>query len=57
VGVVARATRGTGATVRFDLEFVAPDGSLVAGIEGYECVLDAGLTAAFRRNRPEPVRV
>ncbi|MFO0807665.1 MAG: SDR family NAD(P)-dependent oxidoreductase [Gemmataceae bacterium] len=55
--VMARVTGSSGATVRADLDFVAADGSLVATIDGYECVLDGGLTAAFRRNRLEPARV
>jgi NAD(P)-dependent dehydrogenase (short-subunit alcohol dehydrogenase family) len=33
-----------------DVDFVDPDGGLVARIEGYECVLDANLAKAFQKN-------
>jgi len=35
------------------IEFVDMKGKLVARIEGYECVIDASLNEAFRRNRLE----
>jgi hypothetical protein len=34
-----------------DIEFLDHDGHLVARIESYECVIDASLNQAFRRNR------
>jgi hypothetical protein len=37
--------------VRAAIEFMAGNGQLIARIEGFECVLDDALNAAFRRNR------
>jgi hypothetical protein len=37
--------------VRAEVEFMDAAGKLVARIDGFECVLDAKLNAAFRRNR------
>lgn len=38
---------------RASIEFVDMKGKLVARIDGYECVIDASLNAAFKRNRLE----
>ena len=48
---------GAGQIVRAAIEFVDPAGTLIARIEEYECVLDAALNAAFRRNQLEPAGV
>jgi hypothetical protein len=57
VRVVCRVAPGAGPVVRAAVEFADAAGRLVARIDGYECVLDAALTAAFRRNRLEPAGV
>jgi len=40
-----------------DLEFLDHQGQIVASIEGYECVIDASLNQAFRRNRLSQLEV
>ena len=55
VRVVARIKEATAYKARADIDFVDPAGSLIARIEDYECVIDASLQSAFRRNRPEQV--
>jgi acyl transferase domain-containing protein/NAD(P)-dependent dehydrogenase (short-subunit alcohol dehydrogenase family) len=40
-----------------DIEFLDSGGQLVASIEGYECVIDASLNQAFRRNRLSQLEV
>jgi acyl transferase domain-containing protein/NADP-dependent 3-hydroxy acid dehydrogenase YdfG len=57
VRVIARVAAGAGQIVRAEIEFLDPAGALLARIEEYECVLDAALNAAFRRNRLEPAAV
>jgi hypothetical protein len=49
--VVCRVENATGPVVRAEVEFIDDGGKLVARIDGFECVLDATLNAAFRRNR------
>jgi NAD(P)-dependent dehydrogenase (short-subunit alcohol dehydrogenase family)/acyl carrier protein len=51
VRVAARVSRPAPHRAVADIEFLDPDGALVARIEGYECVIDASLNQAFRRNR------
>jgi hypothetical protein len=51
VRIVCRVVPGTGPLVRADVEFADASGKLIARIDGFECVLDAKLNAAFRRNR------
>jgi NAD(P)-dependent dehydrogenase (short-subunit alcohol dehydrogenase family)/acyl carrier protein len=51
VRVAARVSRPAPHRAVADIEFLDPDGSPVARIEGYECVIDASLNQAFRRNR------
>ena len=53
VRVVCRVAPAAGPVVRADVEFVDDAGAVVARIDGLECVLDAALNAAFRRNRLE----
>ena len=57
VRVVCRVAPGAGPVVRAAVEFADAAGRLVARIDDYECVLDAALTDAFRRNRLEPAGV
>jgi hypothetical protein len=49
--VVTRITKVTGQTAEADIDFLDMDGHPVARLDGYECVLDAALTKAFRNNR------
>ncbi|MDG3006241.1 type I polyketide synthase [Paludisphaera mucosa] len=51
VRVVAVIQRATDLTAVADVEFLDDRGGLVARIESYECVVDASLNQAFRRNR------
>jgi NADP-dependent 3-hydroxy acid dehydrogenase YdfG/acyl carrier protein len=51
VRIVCRVEKATGPVVRAVVEFIDDGGRLVARIDGFECVLDAKLNAAFRRNR------
>jgi acyl carrier protein len=57
VRIIARVAAGSGQIVRAEIEFLDPAGGLLARIDDYECVLDAALNAAFRRNRLEPAGV
>jgi NAD(P)-dependent dehydrogenase (short-subunit alcohol dehydrogenase family) len=49
--VVARVTRDDARFARADFDFLAPDGQVVAQLQDYECVMDPGLNASFRRNQ------
>ncbi|MFL5244313.1 MAG: SDR family NAD(P)-dependent oxidoreductase [Gemmataceae bacterium] len=51
VRVCATITHSNPQRILADLDFVDHQGELVARLEGYECVLDAALKDAFRRNR------
>jgi len=51
VRVVARVTKDGPSMALADIDFLDADGRSVARIEGYECVIDSSLNAAFRRNR------
>jgi NAD(P)-dependent dehydrogenase (short-subunit alcohol dehydrogenase family) len=51
VRVAARVTHAAGQTAHADIDFVAGDGSLIARMSNYECVIDPLLAGAFRRNR------
>ena len=51
VRVVARVTESGPHKARADVDFLDDRGRPVARIEDYECVIDASLKAAFRRNR------
>ncbi|WP_435022309.1 SDR family NAD(P)-dependent oxidoreductase [Tundrisphaera sp. TA3] len=51
VRVVARVTEASAHRARADIDFLDFEGAPVARIEDYECVIDASLASAFRRNR------
>ena len=51
VKVVAKVHRPAPHRETADIEFVDANGAIVARIEGYECVSDASLNQAFRRNK------
>ena len=59
VRVAARITRDNGSFARADIDYLdAADGSVIAQIQDYECVIDPQLNQAFRRNQLAPkVRV
>jgi hypothetical protein len=51
VRIVARVTGSKGSLVSADMELVDQASAVIARLEGYECVTDAALAGAFRRNR------
>ena len=51
IRVVCRVAKADGAIAHAAIDFLDAAGQLVARIDDYECVLDPGLDAAFRRNR------
>lgn len=55
VHVVARVTHATDLHALADLEFLDEVGRVLARLDSCECVLDAALARAFRRNRVAPV--
>ena len=57
VRVVARVTEAGPHRARADVDFLDDRGRPVARIEDYECVIDASLKSAFRRNRPAQVEL
>ena len=54
VRVVARVTRDNGTFARADIEYLDADGTVIAQMQDYECVIDAQLNMAFRRNQLAP---
>jgi NAD(P)-dependent dehydrogenase (short-subunit alcohol dehydrogenase family) len=52
--VVARVTRDDARFARADIDFLAPDGQVVAQIQDYECVMEPSLNASFRKNQLAP---
>ena len=52
VRVAARITRDNGSFARADIDYLdGADGTVIAQIQDYECVIDPSLNQAFRRNR------
>jgi acyl transferase domain-containing protein len=51
VTVVSRITRDDSKFARADIDFLAPDGSVVAQMQNYECVMEPSLNASFRKNQ------
>ncbi len=51
VRVVARITHAGELSARADIAFLDGNGALVAVLNDYECVIDASLNQAFRRNQ------
>ncbi len=51
VRITARVSRSSESRAVAELEFSTGTGELVAAITGYECVVDASLKRAFRRNQ------
>jgi hypothetical protein len=57
---VAEVRHATESRAVADIEFLDDRGDLIARLESYECVVDASLGQAFRRNQlilPTPVTV
>jgi NAD(P)-dependent dehydrogenase (short-subunit alcohol dehydrogenase family) len=54
VRVVARIVRQVHQQAIADIDILDETGAIVAGITGYECVLDASLRDSFRQNRLAP---
>ena len=55
VRVQIRITRDNGSFARADIDYLdAADGAVIAQIQDYECVIDAQLNQAFRRNQLGP---
>ena len=53
--VRVRITRDSGTYARADIDYLDPaDGSVIAQIQDYECVIDPQLNQAFRRNQLGP---
>ncbi len=57
IRVVAKVTHATQLHALADIDYLDADGRLVARLEGYECVIDASLQRAYRRNRLAPAAV
>ena len=51
VRIVARVDRPSESRATADIDFLDEAGRLLGRIERYECVIDSGLHAKFRRNR------
>jgi hypothetical protein len=51
VRVAAEIRQATEARAVADIEFLDDRGELIARLESYECVVDASLGQAFRRNQ------
>ena len=49
--VVIDVHERTNGKVVSDIDWIGEDGSLLARLEGYESVVDSGLSEAFRQNR------
>ncbi|MGE3166250.1 MAG: SDR family NAD(P)-dependent oxidoreductase [Planctomycetota bacterium] len=51
VKIVARVTRSGEHAALADMDFVGADGTRLASLRGYECVIDPSLRAAFQEDR------
>ena len=49
--VVIRVRRDDGKFARADIDYLDPDGRVVAQMQDYECVMEESLNQAFRKNR------
>ena len=47
--VAARVTSSSEHAAHADIDFTAADGTLVARMTGYECVIDASLEGAYKK--------
>ncbi|MBN9122652.1 MAG: polyketide synthase dehydratase domain-containing protein, partial [Planctomycetes bacterium] len=51
ITVVVRVTRDDAKFARADIDFVAPNGQVLAQMQDYECVMEPTLNASFRKNQ------
>jgi len=51
ITVVIRITRDDTKFARADIDFLAPDGQVIAQMQDYECVMEPSLNASFRKNQ------
>lgn len=51
VTVVIRVTRDDARFARADIDFLTPDGQVVAQMQDYECVMEPTLNVSFRKNQ------
>jgi hypothetical protein len=51
IRVICRVTKESGRTARAVIDYLDRAGGLIAHLEDYECVIDAPLNEAFRRNQ------
>ncbi|AMV28931.1 Malonyl CoA-acyl carrier protein transacylase [Gemmata sp. SH-PL17] len=51
VTIVVRVTRDDARFARADIDFLAPDGQVIAQMQDYECVMEPSLNASFRKNQ------
>jgi hypothetical protein len=52
--VVIRVRRDDGKFARADIDYLDPDGRVVAQMQDYECVMEKNLNQAFRKNQLVP---
>jgi acyl transferase domain-containing protein/acyl carrier protein len=51
VSLVVRVTRDNGTFARADIDYLDADGQVIAQVQDYECVIEKGMNAAYRRNK------
>src|SRR6185436_17425180 len=51
VNIAIRVTNSSAHSAMADMEFLDANGQVIARLCGYECVIDASLKEAFRRNQ------
>ena len=51
ITIVVRVTRDDAKFARADIDFLAPNGQVVAQMQDYECVMEPTLNASFRKNQ------
>ncbi|HEY2911221.1 MAG TPA: SDR family NAD(P)-dependent oxidoreductase, partial [Gemmataceae bacterium] len=51
VSLVVRITRDNGTFARADIDYLDPDGQVIAQVQDYECVIEKSMNQAYRRNQ------
>ncbi len=49
--LVVRITRDNGTFARADIDYLDPDGVVIAQVQDYECIIEKSMNQAYRRNR------
>ena len=49
--LVVRITRDNGTFARADIDYLDPDGLVIAQVQDYECIIEKSMNQAYRRNR------